>query len=176
MPSRIAARSTTAGTPVKSCSRTRAGANEISFCAPLFRSQRASVSTSDALTNRPSSCRSRFSSRTFIEYGSRVISGYPPRCRARRLYSVTRPSPTGSTVRVPKLFTVGITKTSKSVHRTTRFLKCFDDTGDRNSVHKLHDSAAMSSLAWPLTSHIDVFSCKSCNVLIASELNGGSAS
>ena len=31
MPSRIAARSTTAGTPVKSCSSTRAGANEISL-------------------------------------------------------------------------------------------------------------------------------------------------
>ena len=34
MPSRIAARSTTAGTPVKSCSSTRAGANEISRCRP----------------------------------------------------------------------------------------------------------------------------------------------
>jgi hypothetical protein len=31
MPSRIAARSTTHGTPVKSWSSTRAGANEISF-------------------------------------------------------------------------------------------------------------------------------------------------
>ena len=33
MPSRIAARSTTAGTPVKSCSSTRAGVKAISFCA-----------------------------------------------------------------------------------------------------------------------------------------------
>ena len=33
MPSRMAARSTTQGTPVKSCSSTRAGAKEISFCA-----------------------------------------------------------------------------------------------------------------------------------------------
>ena len=32
MPSRIAARSTTAGTPVKSCSSTRAGVKAISFC------------------------------------------------------------------------------------------------------------------------------------------------
>ena len=37
MPSRIAARSTTQGTPVKSCSSTRAGMNEISFCASLLR-------------------------------------------------------------------------------------------------------------------------------------------
>ena len=48
MPSRMAARSTTAGTPVKSCSSTRAGANEISFCAALFRSHRASASMSAA--------------------------------------------------------------------------------------------------------------------------------
>ena len=33
MPSRIAARSTTAGTPVKSCSSTRAGVKAISFWA-----------------------------------------------------------------------------------------------------------------------------------------------
>ena len=46
MPSRIAARSTTQGTPVKSCSSTRAGANEISFCscAPGFQPASASMS------------------------------------------------------------------------------------------------------------------------------------
>ena len=46
MPSRIAARSTTQGTPVKSCSSTRAGMNEISFCAGrrrVPRRQRADV-------------------------------------------------------------------------------------------------------------------------------------
>ena len=36
-PSRMAARSTTAGTPVKSCSSTRAGVNAISFCPPAGR-------------------------------------------------------------------------------------------------------------------------------------------
>ena len=50
-----------------------------------FRSQRASASMSAFLTNRPSSCRSRFSSRIFIEYGRRAISGNPAACRAGRL-------------------------------------------------------------------------------------------
>ena len=77
IPSRIAARSTTAGTPVKSCRSTRAGANEISFWAWLFRSHFASASMSADFTNRPSSWRSRFSSRIFIEYGRRAISGNP---------------------------------------------------------------------------------------------------
>ena len=85
MPSRIAARSTTAGTPVKSWSSTRAGANEISFCAVLFTSHVASASTSAAFTNRPSSWRSRFSSRIFIEYGRRAMSPNPACCSAGRL-------------------------------------------------------------------------------------------
>ena len=85
MPSRIAARSTTAGTPVKSCSSTRAGAKEISFCAALLTSQRASASMSAAFTNRPSSWRSRFSSRIFSENGSRATSGNPARSSAGRL-------------------------------------------------------------------------------------------
>ena len=57
------------GTPVKSCSSTRAGMKLISLASappPL-----ATCVTSSAETLRPSSCRSRFSSRILIENGSR---------------------------------------------------------------------------------------------------------
>ena len=47
--SRIAARSTTAGTPVKSCSTTREGRNGSSLASVAFGFQRANVSTSAAL-------------------------------------------------------------------------------------------------------------------------------
>ena len=65
--SRIAARSTTAGTPVKSCISTRAGMKAISSAGAFFGSQRASFSISTARTVRPSSRRSRFSSRILSE-------------------------------------------------------------------------------------------------------------
>ena len=52
MPSRIAARSTTHGTPVKSCSRTRAGMKEISFSPIVFGSQPASARMSSRLDER----------------------------------------------------------------------------------------------------------------------------
>ena len=73
--SRIAARSTTHGTPVKSCSRTRAGMKEISFSTLAVAFHCASARMSSALTNASSSRRSRFSSRIFIEYGSRDDAG-----------------------------------------------------------------------------------------------------
>ena len=67
--SRMAARSTTTGTPVKSWSSTRAGMKLISSASGLpF--QRATASMSAAVTLSPSSCRSRFSSRIRIEIGS----------------------------------------------------------------------------------------------------------
>ena len=50
MASRIAARSTTAGTPVKSCISTRAGMKAISSSGTFAGSQRASFSTSAAVT------------------------------------------------------------------------------------------------------------------------------
>ena len=56
-----------AGTPVKSCSRTRAGVNAISLVGSAFGSQLASASMSSALTATPSSLRSRFSSRILSE-------------------------------------------------------------------------------------------------------------
>ena len=65
--SRIAARSTTAGTPVKSCISTRAGWNGISTEGSAFASQAAIASTSSELTLVPSSSRKAFSSRTLSE-------------------------------------------------------------------------------------------------------------
>ena len=65
MASRIATRSTTHGTPVKSCSSTRAGVNWISVPPSAFGSQALSALTCSAVTSVPSSWRSRFSSSTF---------------------------------------------------------------------------------------------------------------
>ncbi len=72
--SRIAARSTIAGTPVKSCITTRAGVKAISSEGSARWSQRASASMSSLRTDTPSSLRSRFSSRIFSENGSRATS------------------------------------------------------------------------------------------------------
>ena len=62
--SRIVARSTTAGTPVKSCMTTRAGVNWISVSGSASGSQRPAPAICSAVTFCPSSVRSRFSSRT----------------------------------------------------------------------------------------------------------------
>ena len=68
--SRMAARSTTAGTPVKSCMRTRSGEKAISVEEAIPASWRAAhpatASMSAAWTWRPSSWRRRFSRRTFM--------------------------------------------------------------------------------------------------------------
>ena len=65
-----------AGTPVKSCIRTRAGWKGISSDGSAFASQVAIASTSSALTLSPSSSRRAFSSSTFSEYGSRATSNF----------------------------------------------------------------------------------------------------
>ena len=67
MASRIAARSTTAGTPVKSCMSTRAGTKAISLDGSAFGSQVARASMSSAVTFTPSSWRNRFSKRILSE-------------------------------------------------------------------------------------------------------------
>ena len=67
--SRIAARSTTAGTPVRSCRITRAGVNWISVSGSAFGSQPARARMWSAVMLTPSSLRSRFSSSTFRLYG-----------------------------------------------------------------------------------------------------------
>ena len=79
MPSRIAARSTTAGTPVKSCIKTRAGRYAISrgFLPPsVAHSAKALMSSTDTV-KPPSSKRSMFSSTTFSAAGSRPKSPSP---------------------------------------------------------------------------------------------------
>ncbi len=72
--SRMAARSTTQGTPVKSCRITRAGVKAISSEGSALASQRAILRTSSSVTDPLPSVRSRFSSRIFSENGSRATS------------------------------------------------------------------------------------------------------
>ncbi len=62
--SRIVARSTTQGTPVKSCMITRAGVNWISVSGSAFSSHPPSARMWSAVMFAPSSVRSRFSSST----------------------------------------------------------------------------------------------------------------
>ena len=83
--SRIAARSTTAGTPVKSCISTRAGRNATSRSEVLVFSQCAKPWMSSLVTVRPSSWRSMFSSSTLSENGSREMPFSPPFSAAGRL-------------------------------------------------------------------------------------------
>ena len=67
MASRIAARSTSAGTPVKSCISTRAGWNGISRLGSAVASQVAIASMLERVTDSPSSRRRAFSSSTLSE-------------------------------------------------------------------------------------------------------------
>ena len=74
--SRMAARSTTAGTPVKSCRITRAGMKGISTseapgAAAAPGRQAASAATSDSRTIPPPACLITFSSRILIVTGRR---------------------------------------------------------------------------------------------------------
>ncbi len=75
MASRIVARSTTHGTPVKSCMITRAGVNWISCVGSAAASQAPSARIWSAVTLAPSSVRSRFSSRTLWVNGRRSDPG-----------------------------------------------------------------------------------------------------
>ena len=85
MASRMAAKSATAGTPVKSCIKTRAGRKDISLSEVRVSSQVAQAVISSALTLRPSSKRKRFSSKIFKENGRREIS---PNCSAANAQAV----------------------------------------------------------------------------------------
>ena len=101
--SRIAARSTSAGTPVKSCRSTRAGRKAISRSDGSFGDQFASARMSSAVTVAPSSWRRRFSRRTLMEKGRRET------LPTRRFSSASRRKipkacpPTVLLERVPKL-------------------------------------------------------------------------
>ncbi len=100
MASRMAARSTMAGTPVKSCMITRAGVNAISWLGAAFGSHCSSASMSSRVTFTPSSNRSRFSSRILSEKGRRDRS-WP--LSAGRLKISYDWGPTASVVRALKL-------------------------------------------------------------------------
>ena len=65
MASRMATRSTTQGTPVKSCINTRAGLNDTSAAGMARGSHPATASTCAWVTVCPSAWRSRFSNSTF---------------------------------------------------------------------------------------------------------------
>jgi len=67
MASRMAAKSTTAGTPVKSCMSTRLGVKAISRLGSAFGCQWARASMSSDRTVLPSSVRSKFSNRILSE-------------------------------------------------------------------------------------------------------------
>ena len=72
--SRIAARSTTQGTPVKSCITTRAGRKGTSAAEPELGRHAASARTSSSVTNPRPQLRSTHSSSTLIVKGVRSKS------------------------------------------------------------------------------------------------------
>src|SRR3989442_1057244 len=97
--SRIAARSTPAGTPVKSWSSTRAGMKGISRSEGGVGSHASNASMCSRVTRRPSSPRSRFSSRILSEKGSRAARAPS----ASRRWTRNFVPPTSRTPRVRKL-------------------------------------------------------------------------
>src|SRR4051794_26045764 len=96
--SRMVARSTMHGTPVKSCITTRAGVNWISWSGSADGSQFASARMWSAVMSAPSSVRRRFSSRTLRLKGSFSL----PSTASSRKMSYSVPS-TSSVARAPKL-------------------------------------------------------------------------
>ncbi len=74
---RIAARSHSSGTPVKSCSTTRATTNGISSVREAFGPQAASWRTCSSVTFLPSQLRSTASSTMRIDTGRREILPMP---------------------------------------------------------------------------------------------------
>ncbi len=76
--SRMVARSTTQGTPVKSCMTTRAGVNWISVSGSASGSQAARARMCASVMSAPSSVRSRFSRRTFRLKGSAAAPSTAP--------------------------------------------------------------------------------------------------
>jgi len=104
---RIAARSTIAGTPVKSWRITRAGRNGTSFDPGFFAFQRASASTSSSVVMRPSQFRRAASRRILILNGSLEIEGTPAFSSLSSWNTVAlSPRPAGNAPLVPKGFRV----------------------------------------------------------------------
>jgi len=74
---RMAARSTTTGTPVKSCNSTLAGLNGTSALIPGAAVQAARFLTSCSVTSEPSQFRSTDSSSTRIDSGRAAMFACP---------------------------------------------------------------------------------------------------
>ena len=107
MASRMLARSTTTGTPVKSCRSTRAGVNAISRSSPAFGVQLARATTSSLRDGVPV-----FLPQQVFEQNLRAKTG-AARCAPRSSLRVRRGGGTGSyqpavcsVARLPKLFEV----------------------------------------------------------------------
>ncbi len=99
MAERMAARSTRHGTPLKSCSTTRAGLEgDLNSIA----SHLASLSTSFSVISNPSHWRSAASSMTFMEKGSRATEAMPDFSRWSRRYRAACPWPVSNAARAPK--------------------------------------------------------------------------
>ena len=165
MPSRIAARSTTAGTPVKSCSSTRAGANEISFCAAALqvpRGQRLDVGRPSRIGRPRGAAGSRAGSSS-----STAAARSPGNRRSRAPAGCTsgrRRPPTASAVRVPKLFTVDISAilrkglhSLRKAHSYSRTAPMALRNSDHVNLHKTHKYRRQTRRLGVLTSSVIVF-------------------
>ena len=98
---RIAARSTTAGTPVKSWRITRAGRKATDAVSGAGAGQFASARTSSSVTWIEPAPRSAISSRTRTVYGRREVSAMPA-SSSRAMRKKSMPVWPGRAVRAPK--------------------------------------------------------------------------
>src|ERR1043166_5156258 len=117
---RIAARSTTNGTPVKSCKTMRATTNGISSFAGFFAFQLASVSTSLRRTFLPSQLRNTDSSTIRMLTGSREIFPIPCSSSAGSEYrKPSRPFPASNFLSVLKSSFIFEPRRTRSSRRRT---------------------------------------------------------
>ena len=97
---RIAARSTSSGTPVKSCSTTRATTKGISSVRAALGCQFANCLTCSGVMRRPSQWRSTASSTIRIDTGKRWIFGYDLASSGSEKNHAGAPAAFGSRLRV----------------------------------------------------------------------------
>ena len=102
MAERIAARSTMAGTPVKSWRMTRAGLKGTSRAAGFLAFQPAKAATSCSVTSAPSQFRSTDSSKTLIEEWKTRNAAQPGFLQTFQAINDGAAAAQSSTVRAPK--------------------------------------------------------------------------
>ena len=134
---RMAARSTSSGTPVKSCKTMRATTKGISSLIGFFAFQFARLRTSSSLTFFPSQFRKTDSSTMRMECGSREIGPTPAASNAGRLWNEpVRPSPRSRVWRVWKLLSIrGTGKLAKVV------------PGCNREVHGMHGEREFAAVS-----------------------------